>query len=306
MYKRLIEAAKYVESRIHVRPKIAVVLGSGLSRYAEHVRNAITIPFHEIPHFLPTSVEGHEGKLIVGTLPPPRQAEGPAVPIAMLQGRLHYYEGYSMDQVVFPTRTLCMLGIDTIVMTNAAGALNPAFREADLMLITDHINLAGDNPLRGPNVMELGPRFPDLTEAYNRYSQDVIRRAAGRIGIGLREGVYVSLSGPTYETPAEVRMLRRLGGDAVGMSTVPEVIAANHFGVRVAGISCITNLAAGITAKKLSHAEVVQNAGKAAANLTALLNEAMPELAVTGSASRPTAAHARNLAHEPDNASASA
>lgn len=278
MYRKLIEAAKFIESRGHVKPKVAIVLGSGLGRYADHVRNAVTTSFTEIPHFLPTSVEGHEGKLIIGTLPHPQQAAAPAVPVAVLQGRLHFYEGYSMDQVVFPTRALCMLGIDTIVMTNAAGGINPSLREADLMLVTDHINLMGDNPLRGPNLKELGPRFPDLTEAYSQSCLDTIRAAAARLGISLREGVYAALSGPTYETPAEVRMLRALGADAVGMSTVPEVIAANHFGVRVAAVSCITNLAAGITSRKLSHGEIVQNAGRSASRLISLLDEAIPGL----------------------------
>ncbi|MBI2604633.1 MAG: purine-nucleoside phosphorylase [Deltaproteobacteria bacterium] len=281
MYRKLIEATKFIEGSIHVKPKVAIVLGSGLGQYADRIKNAITIPFAKIPHFLPTSVEGHEGKLIIGTLAQPNQATTPAVPVAVLQGRLHFYEGHSMDQIVFPTRSLCMLGIDTIVMTNAAGGINPSFREADLILITDHINLMGDNPLRGPNLKELGPRFPDLTEAYSQGCLDAIRAAAARLGMSLREGVYAALSGPTYETPAEVRMLRALGADAVGMSTVPEVIAANHFGVRVTAVSCITNLAAGITSRKLSHSEIVQNAGRSASRLFTLLDEAIPDLVHT-------------------------
>lgn len=278
MYKRLQEAAKFIEAQSPVKPRLGIVLGSGLGRYVEHVKNSVTIPYEQIPHFLPTAIEGHEGKLVLGTVASPRNPQAPAVPVAILQGRLHYYEGHSMEKVAFPTRALCMLGIDTLLLTNAAGGINPSFREADLMMINDHINLMGDNPLRGPNLKNLGPRFPDLTEAYNRECQDVLRRAATRLNIELRDGVYAAVCGPTYETPAEIRMLRTLGADAVGMSTVPESIAANHLGVRVAAISCITNLAAGITPRKLTHSEVMINAGKAVNKLLALLDEAIPEL----------------------------
>lgn len=278
MYRELNEAAKYIESLSPVKPKIGIILGSGLGKFAEYVKNTVEIPFDQIPHFLPTTVEGHAGKLVLGTVTSSSRPNEPAVPIAVLQGRLHYYEGHSMQQVAFPTRTLCMLGIDTLLLTNAAGGINPSFREGDLMMINDHINLIGNNPLLGPNIKELGPRFPDLSEAYNKKCRQIIQTCADKLSMDLREGVYVSLSGPTYETPAEVRMLRTLGGDAVGMSTVPEVIAANHLGVRVAAISCITNLAAGITPRKLSHAEVMQNAGKAAGKLLQLLDEAIPAL----------------------------
>jgi purine-nucleoside phosphorylase len=285
LHKRLAEAARFIESQSPIKPRLGIVLGSGLGRYVDHVKNQTVIPYDQIPHFLPTSVEGHEGRLVLGTVANPRDPKAPAVPVAILQGRNHLYEGHTMDQVCFPVRTLCMLGIDTVLLTNAAGGVNPSFREADLMLITDHINLMGDNPLRGPNLKELGPRFPDLTEAYNKECQDVLRQSASRIGLELREGVYVALSGPTYETPAEVRMLARLGADAVGMSTVPESIAANHLGVRVAAISCITNLAAGITPRKLTHGEVMTNAGKAVSKLLALLDEAIPLLPHSGARS---------------------
>lgn len=278
MFRELTEAAKYIESLSPVKPKVAIILGSGLGKFAEHIKNSVEIPFEHIPHFLPTTVEGHAGKLVLGTVTSSRTPNAPAVPVAVLQGRLHYYEGHSMQQVVFPTRTLCMLGIDTLLLTNAAGGINPAFREGDLMLINDHINMIGSNPLLGPNIKELGPRFPDLTEAYSKDYRTTILGCAESLGIEMRQGVYVSLSGPTYETPAEVRMLRTLGGDAVGMSTVPEVIAANHLGVSVGAISCITNLAAGITPRKLTHAEVMQNAGKAAGKLLQLLDEAIPAL----------------------------
>jgi purine-nucleoside phosphorylase len=278
MHKRLAEASRFIEAQSPVKPRLGIVLGSGLGRYVEHVKNAVSIPFSEIPHFVPTAVEGHEGKLVLGTVSAPGKPNGPSVPVAILQGRLHYYEGHTMEQVAFPTRTLCMLGIDTLLLTNAAGGVNPSFREADLMLITDHINLMGDNPLRGPHLKDLGPRFPDLTEAYNKECQDVLRKAAARINLELREGVYAAVCGPTYETPSEIRMLRTLGADAVGMSTVPESIAANHLGVRVAAISCITNLAAGITPRKLTHTEVMINAGKAVNKILNLLDEAIPEL----------------------------
>lgn len=283
MHKRLAEAARFIESQSPIKPRLGIVLGSGLGRFVDHVKNSVSIPYEQIPHFLPTSVEGHEGRLVLGVVGnSSKNPAMPAVPVAILQGRHHLYEGHSMEKVVFPTRTLCMLGINTLLLTNAAGAINPAFREADLMMITDHINLMGDNPLRGPNLKELGPRFPDLTEAYNKECQEVLRQAASRMALELREGVYVALSGPTYETPAEVRMLRTLGADAVGMSTVPESIAANHLGVRVAAISCITNLAAGITAHKLAHSEVMLNAGKAVGKLLGLLNEAIPLLPHVG------------------------
>lgn len=278
MHKRLTESARFIESKCHVKPRLGIVLGSGLGSYVQHIQDPAAIPYDKIPHFLPTSVEGHEGRLVIGNVPNRRNPNAPPVPVAILQGRLHCYEGHSMEQVVFPIRTLCLLGIDTLLLTNAAGGINPAFHEADLMMVTDHINLMGDNPLRGPHLKELGPRFPDLTEAYDKECREVLRTSAARINLELREGVYVALGGPTYETPAEVRMLRTLGADAVGMSTVPESIAANHLGVRVAAISCITNLAAGITPRKLTHSEVMDNAGKAVGKLLALLDEAIPEL----------------------------
>jgi purine-nucleoside phosphorylase len=271
IHRNILEAARYIEERSSIKPRLGVILGSGLGRYVERLDNAVEIPYKDIPHFLPTSIDGHAGKLFVGYIKN-------KIPIAVLQGRIHSYEGHSMEEVAFPTRALCAMGINTLVLTNASGGVNPAFREGDLMLVTDHLNLMGDNPLRGPNLRELGPRFPDLSEAYSLQCRQIIKDAAERLRIELREGVYSALPGPTYETPAEVRMLRILGADAVGMSTVPEVIAANHLGVRVAAISCITNLAAGITNRKLSHDEVMENAGKAVNKLIALLDEALPAL----------------------------
>ncbi len=273
-YKELIESVRYIEHKIKTKPKLGIILGSGLGHFQFELKNQIEIPFKSIPHFLPPTVEGHIGKLVYGEL----QIANNLIPIIIQQGRLHYHEGLSMDQVVVPIRTLCMLGLDSIILTNAAGAVNPAFRESDLMLITDHINLMGDNPLRGPHAKDFGPRFPDLSEGYHRKFNQIIRTKAQNLKIPLREGVYTALSGPTYETPAEIRMLRTLGADAVGMSTVPEVIAANHFGVKIVGISCITNLAAGITSHKLSHAEVLKNAGIASHQLNQLLINVIPDL----------------------------
>lgn len=284
MQNRLLEASRFIESHSPVKPRLGIVLGSGLGKFAELVRNSVSIPYSEIPHFVSPSVEGHAGRLVLGTIAPPASTESqqatPHIPVAVLQGRIHYYEGHSMERVVFPIRTLCLLGIDTILLTNAAGAVNPSFRESDLMVVTDHINLMGDNPLRGPHLKDFGPRFPDLTEAYHSEGREALKKAANIEGISLREGVYAALSGPTYETPAEVRMLRAMGADAVGMSTVPESIAANHLGVRVVALSCITNLAAGITTRRLSHQEVMESAANASSKLLRLLTRAIADLPV--------------------------
>jgi purine-nucleoside phosphorylase len=200
------------------------------------------------------------------------------VPTVFLQGRFHLYEGYSMEEVVFPTRTVCGMGIQTLVLTNAAGGVNTRYRPGDLMLIEDHLNLMGDNPLKGPNLTQLGPRFPDLSEAYSKDCLEVMRKAAADAQVTVYGGVYAGLLGPTYETPAEIRMYRTLGADAVGMSTVPEAIAANHLGVRVAGISCITNLAAGLSPHKLSHQEVIDNSKMGASRMKKILDLAVPRL----------------------------
>ena len=271
IYQKIREAVGTIEARSKTRPQVAVILGSGLGAVAEQVSNPIKIPYPEIPHFHGTSVEGHAGQMILGDFH--------GVPTVFLQGRFHLYEGYSMEDVVFPTRTVCGLGVHTLVLTNAAGGVNTRFRAGDLMLIEDHLNLMGDNPLKGPNLSQLGPRFPDLSEAYSRVCLEVMKKAASDLQIPLHAGVYAGLLGPTYETPAEIRMFRTLGADAVGMSTVPESIAANHLGVRVAGVSCITNLAAGMSPHKLSHQEVMENSKVGAQKLTLLLEKAIPQLA---------------------------
>ncbi|TFJ93757.1 purine-nucleoside phosphorylase [Lentibacillus salicampi] len=244
------EAAAYINDKLTNTPSIGLILGSGLGVLADKIENPVTFSYKDIPHFPESTVSGHKGQLVTGEL------EGRHV-IAM-QGRFHYYEGYSMQQVTFPVRVMKELGIDSIVITNAAGGINKMFHPGDLMLITDHINNMGDNPLLGPNDDALGERFPDMSqvydEAYLRHAKD----CAAKLGVTVQDGVYVGNSGPTYETPAEINMLRKFGGDAVGMSTVPEVIVSRHAGLRVLGISCISNMAAGILDQPLTHHEVIE------------------------------------------------
>lgn len=233
-------------------PHLGIILGSGLGDFADALERSTAIPYNTLPDFPTSSVHGHAGRLVLGYLR--------GVPVVAMQGRVHFYEGYSPAQVAFPSRVLCRLGIKHLTVTNAAGGINPSFKVGDLMVITDHLNLSGFNPLVGRNHDELGPRFPDMSHAYDPELRHVLEQAAFEEAVPLRQGVYVSLSGPSYETPAEIRMLGKLGGDAVGMSTVPEVIVASHMGVKVTGISCITNLAAGISQTKLSHEEVSHTA----------------------------------------------
>ena len=264
LVERLDACVRVVKERAPgFQPKLGVILGSGLGAFADSLERAVSVDYRELPDFPTSSVSGHAGRLVLGY-------RG-AVPIVAMQGRVHFYEGYSAQQVAFPARVLCRLGISHLTVTNAAGGINLGFQVGDLMAITDHLNLAGYNPLVGANVEALGPRFPDMTHAYDPAALAVLKQVAADEQIGLREGVYVSLSGPTYETPAEIRMLRTLGGDAVGMSTVPEVIVAAHMGVKVTGISCITNLAAGISSQKLSHAEVSEVADRVKHTFTRLL-----------------------------------
>ena len=248
--RRLAESAAWLEPRLAAKPSVGLILGSGLGDFLNNVEGSISIPYSEIPHFPRSTVIGHSGNLVSNRLG--------NLGFAAMQGRVHFYEGYAISEVVFPLRVLIRLGIRKLIVTNAAGGINRDLSPGDLMLITDHINLMGVNPLMGPNLDEFGPRFPDMTEAYPAEFRQLAHSVAREQKIELREGVYVGLAGPTYETPAEIRMLRSLGGDAVGMSTVPEVIAANHSGLKVLGISCITNMAAGILPRKLDHAEVLE------------------------------------------------
>ncbi len=252
--EELSEAKNFIRQNTQLKPVIGLILGSGMGAFAESINKDCVLEYERIPYFGKTSVAGHQGRLILG------HVEG--IPIAALQGRLHLYEGYSMSQVVFPTRTLAMLGIQVLIVTNAAGGLKKSMNAGDFMILNDHINLMGDNPLRGKNLDELGPRFPDMTEAYDKSFVKLGLKLAKQNKLRVTSGVYVGLPGPTYETPAEVKYLQKIGGDAVGMSTVPEVIAANHFGIRTCGISCITNKAAGISKQKLSHGEVTDTAKK--------------------------------------------
>ncbi len=252
-------------------PKVGIILGSGLGAFADALSGATAIPYSELPNFPLSGVPGHAGRLVMGSLG--------GEPIVAMQGRVHYYEGYSAQEVAFPARVLCAMGIKALVVTNAAGGINLNFQVGDLMAITDHLNLAGYNPLIGPNDPNLGPRFPDMSAAYDPKLRELLRQSASATGVAMREGIYACLSGPSYETPAEIRMLRTLGADAVGMSTVPEVIAAAHMGVRVAGISCITNLAAGIGAHKLSHEEVAETATRVRGTFQRLLERFLPEAA---------------------------
>ncbi len=235
-----------------LKPRVAVVLGSGLGSFVNNVDVEVAIPYTDIPGFIPPSVEGHKGRLILGHVK--------GVPTAVLQGRIHYYEGHSMATVAHPVRTAALLGCEIVMLTNSAGGLDPSMKPGDFMVIDDHINLMGDNPLKGPNIEAFGPRFPDMTEAYDRKLSGTMAEILTKMAVKHYRGVYCGVSGPTYETPAEVRYLQQLGGKAVGMSTVPETIAANHLGIRVCALSCITNLAAGLSQNKLSHDEVTETA----------------------------------------------
>lgn len=235
-----------------LKPRVAVILGSGLGSFVNNVDVEVAIPYTDIPGFIPPSVDGHKGRLILGHVK--------GVPTAVLQGRIHFYEGHSMTTVAHPVRTAALLGCEIVMLTNSAGGLDPSMRPGDFMVIEDHINLMGDNPLKGPNIEEFGPRFPDMTEAYDRKLSAKMDEIFKKMETKFFRGVYCGVSGPTYETPAEVRYLQQLGGKAVGMSTVPETIAANHLGLRVCALSCITNLAAGLSRNKLSHEEVTETA----------------------------------------------
>lgn len=246
------EMLHMVRRYIHEKTTIGLILGSGLGEFAEQMENKRTVPYEEIPHFPVSTVSGHSGQLICG------EVEGAT--ILAMQGRFHYYEGYSMEEVILPVRLMKKLGVRALIVTNAAGIVAKSFSPGDLMLMTDHLNFMGNNPLIGPNDDRIGPRFPDLSSAYSPILQQLAREAAKDVAIPLKEGVYAGVTGPSYETPAEIRMLRSLGAHAVGMSTVPEVIAAVHQGMDVLGISCLTNMAAGLTDEPLDHEQVITTA----------------------------------------------
>jgi purine-nucleoside phosphorylase len=270
VYPNLEETVEFIRSECPVRPQVGIVLGSGLGSFAESLSGRAVFPYKDLPHFPLSTVPGHSGNCVLGLVS--------GVPVAALQGRVHQYEGYSSAEVAYPARVLGCLGIRQLIVTNAAGGINPGFTPGELMLITDHINLTGSNPLVGANLDELGPRFPDMSDAYDGSMRRIALEVAGQQGIVLRQGVYMGLLGPNYETPAEIRMCRALGADAVGMSTIPEVIAANHMGIPVLGLSCITNMAAGILPEKLSHQEVLGTMEKVEASFRSLLTEIIRQL----------------------------
>ncbi|HEU4385893.1 MAG TPA: purine-nucleoside phosphorylase [Anaeromyxobacteraceae bacterium] len=275
LHTRLSYALAWVRGKTDLAPRVGVVLGSGLSAFAERLASATAIPYQEIPEFPVAAVEGHPGHLVVGELPSP----GGAVPVAVMQGRVHVYEGWNAEDAAFGTRLLCRLGVRALLLTNASGAVNPALAPGDLVRLTDHLNLSGSNPLTGPNDPRLGPRFVDMQDAYHPGLGEVLEAAAGRVGVALKRGVYACVAGPSYETPAEIRMLRALGADLVGMSTVPEVIAARHMGVRVCAVAAVSNLAAGIGAGPLSHDEVTAAGERVREPLGRLLSAVIPDLA---------------------------
>ena len=252
MYKKLEKCLKSIRKKTDFKPEKAVILGSGLGDYAEKIQIEKIVKYTDIEDFPVSTVQGHKGQFVFGYVKD--------VPVVLMQGRVHYYEGYSMQDVVLPTRLMGMMGAKKILLTNAAGGVNPSFRPGDFMLITDHITTAVPSPLIGPNIEELGTRFPDMSEVYSRRLQDVIRKCAAECGVEIQEGVYVQFTGPNYETPAEIRLAQSWGGDAVGMSTACEAMAARHMGMEICGISCITNMAAGISKVELNHKEVQEPA----------------------------------------------
>lgn len=275
-YEQAQEAAEFIKSKYAKEIKVALVLGSGLGAFADDLQNSVKVRYEDIPNFARSTVEGHAGQLVLGEID--------GISVAVQQGRFHYYEGYDMQQVMLPVRTFGLLGIKNLILTNAAGSVRTDLRQGSLMLIRDHINLMGVNPLRGVNDERFGVRFPDMTEVYDRDFQITASEEAKKmceekdIRPFLKRGVYCALSGPTYETPAEIRMFRLLGADAVGMSTVPEAIAARHIGMKVLGISCITNLAAGVSDVPINHEEVMETGAKVAETFKELLRRVISKI----------------------------
>lgn len=264
-------AAKFIHRKTKLRPKVALVLGSGLGGFADELAGAVRIPYSKIPNFPQSTAVGHAGQLVLGTV------EG--IEVVAMQGRVHLYEGYSAKDVAFPVRVFARMGVKAIILTNAAGGIKKEFTQGRLVVITDHINLQGVNPLYGPNNESVGPRFPDMTTAYDAKFRALAFAEGRRLGLNLGEGVYAALAGPSYETPAEIRYLRTIGADLVGMSTVPEVIAARHSGIRVLGISCVTNPAAGVVDRPLDHKEVLEAAERVKGQFAALLQGVIPDVA---------------------------
>jgi purine-nucleoside phosphorylase len=270
-FSRAEEAAQFVLVRSPLRPQIALVLGSGLGGLADELQDAYSIPYEDIPFFPPSTAAGHAGKLRIGKLQ--------KIPLAVMQGRLHLYEGYTPQQVVFPVRVLGRMGVQAIVLTSAAGAVNREYDCGALVVVRDHVNLQGQNPLAGKNDDRLGIRYPDMTGAYNAQFRQFALAEAEQLGGGIHEGVYAAMTGPSFETPAEIRFLRTIGADLAGMSTVPEVIAARHVGLEVLAIACVTNLAAGITGETITHQEVLETGKRVSAKLARLLRAVLPKIA---------------------------
>jgi purine-nucleoside phosphorylase len=265
-------AAKFLLSQTQLSPSIGLVLGSGLGGFADELSEATRIPYANIPFFPRSTAIGHASQMVIGKIG--------EIAVAAMQGRVHLYEGYSPNEVAFPTRVFGRMGIRALILTNAAGGINLEYKQGALVVITDHINLQGQNPLTGPNDDRIGPRFPDMTQAYSKPYREIALRAAQRLGKTVYQGVYAGLLGPSYETPAEIRYLRTIGADLVGMSTIPEVIAARHMGIKVLAISCVTNMAAGISDEVLSHEDVLATGERVKGDFVALLRAILPEIAV--------------------------
>lgn len=272
VYEKITKCVEAIRAKTDFQPDVALVLGSGLGNYAENIKIEAEISYNDIPGFPVSTVPGHAGKFIFGYVDD--------VKVVCMKGRIHFYEGYNVSDVVLPARVMKMLGAKILFLTNAAGGLGEGFAAGDLMLITDHVSMFAPNPLIGPNIDELGARFPDMSEVYKKDLQEVIRSVAKENGIKLKEGVYAQLTGPSFESPAEIRLLGKLGVSAVGMSTVNEAIAANHMGMRICGVSCISNLAAGLSENPLSHEEVQEAADKAAPLFTKLVTESIKRFSI--------------------------
>ena len=263
LYERAEHAARVIRSRTTEIPRVAIVLGSGLGGFADDFADAVGIPYEDIPGFARSTAQGHAGRLVIGKID--------QTPLVAMQGRVHFYEGYPLEQVTFPIRTFKLLGIKTLILTNASGGINVQLTQGALMVLSDHLNLMGDNPLRGLNDSRFGPRFPDMSAVYSPELQELVIEEARALGVEVRRGIYAALAGPSYETPAEIHLLRNLGADAVGMSTVPEAIVARHMGIEVLGISCITNMAAGIGDEPINHEDVMATGDRVRSTFTQLL-----------------------------------
>ncbi len=265
LYEKAQEAYQYLSSLSKIKPKIGLILGSGLGSIVEEMTDQVHVPFEKIPHFTKISTKGHKGEVVLGKLN--------GVDVIALNGRYHYYDGYPLTVITFPVRVMKLFGAHTLILTNACGAINMNFKPGELMIIEDHLNLVSDNPLIGENIKEFGPRFPDASGIYTKSLRKIAKDSAKELKLNLKEGVYAWWTGPSYETPAEIKMIRILGADAVGMSTVPEALVASHMGMEVLGISCLTNMASGILDQKLSHQEVLEVAASVNAKFRSLIKK---------------------------------